>query len=84
MLALLIAVHACILLREWYPRGNPLHDILKLWHFMLALTVFVLVFLRLGIRLFKSPPHYIKNAVARDAGLATRSKQTKVGSPVPQ
>ncbi len=56
MLALLIAVYACILLHEWFPRGNPLHDTLKIWHFMLGLTVFVLVFLRLGIRLFKSPP----------------------------
>lgn len=47
MLLLLIAVYACIELREFYPKGSYLRDALKTWHFMLGLSVFVLVWLRL-------------------------------------
>lgn len=50
MLALLAAVYACIELREFYPRGSDIRDGLKTWHFMLGLSVFVLVWVRLGAR----------------------------------
>jgi len=56
-LALLIAVYACIELREMYPRGSDPREALKTWHFMLGLTVFVLVWVRLAARLMgKTPP----------------------------
>src|SRR5690606_12861692 len=56
-LALLIAVYACILLRELYPRGSDVREALKMWHFMLGLTVFFLVWVRVSARLIaKTPP----------------------------
>jgi len=56
MLALLIAVYACIELREFYPKGSDLREGLKTWHFMLGLSVFALVFVRLAIRLVTPSP----------------------------
>jgi cytochrome b561 len=50
MLALLAAVYACIELREFYPRGSDIREGLKTWHFMLGLSVFVLVWVRLIAR----------------------------------
>lgn len=50
MLALLAAVYACIELREIYPRGSEIRDGLKTWHYMLGLSVFVLVWVRLAAR----------------------------------
>lgn len=50
MLALLAVVYACIELREFYPRGSDLREALKTWHFMLGLSVFVLVWVRLIAR----------------------------------
>lgn len=50
MLALLAAVYACIELREFYPRGSDIREGLKTWHFMLGLSVFVLVWIRLIAR----------------------------------
>lgn len=56
-LALLLAVYACIELREIYPRGSEIREALKSWHYMLGLTVFVLVWLRITARLIgKTPP----------------------------
>jgi superoxide oxidase len=43
MLLVLVAVYACIELREFYPRGSDPRNALKAWHFMLGLTVLVLV-----------------------------------------
>ena len=50
MLILLAAVFACIELRENYPRGSDIREGLKTWHFMLGLSVFVLVWVRLIAR----------------------------------
>jgi cytochrome b561 len=56
-LALMIGVYACIELREMYPRGSDLREGLKTWHFMLGLTVFFLVWVRITARLLgKTPP----------------------------
>lgn len=56
MLVLIIAVYACIELREYYPRGSNVREALKSWHFMLGLCVFALVWLRLvGIMIGKVP-----------------------------
>ncbi len=57
MLILLIAVYACIELRELFPRGSDPREALKQWHFALGLTVFALVWIRMVARaLGKTPP----------------------------
>ncbi len=56
MLALLIGVYACINLRELYPKGSDLRDGLETWHFMLGLSVFALVWLRLTVRFVTPSP----------------------------
>jgi cytochrome b561 len=43
MLLLIVAVYACILLRENFPKGGDLREGLKTWHFMLGLSVLLLV-----------------------------------------
>jgi cytochrome b561 len=56
-LALLVAVYALILLRELYPKGSDPRELMKTWHFMLGLTVFGLVGIRLLLRLaLRAPP----------------------------
>ncbi|WP_066459057.1 cytochrome b [Castellaniella caeni] len=53
---LLIAVYALIELRGIYPKGTAAHDLMKIWHEMLGLTVFGLVFIRLILRgIFPAP-----------------------------
>ncbi len=59
MLLLIIAVYACIDLREYYPKGSYIRDALKTWHFMLGLSVFVLVWARLLFIIFGQVPRII-------------------------
>jgi len=56
MFLLLVSVYACIELRELYPKGSDPREALKAWHFTLGLTVFALVWVRLGLRLFQVTP----------------------------
>lgn len=56
MLLLIVAVYACIELRELYPKGSDPRAALKSWHFTLGLTVFALVWLRLVLRLSRPRP----------------------------
>lgn len=57
MLALLVAVYACIELREVFPRGSGPRELIKTWHFMLGLSVFVLIWVRLIARwIYPAPP----------------------------
>lgn len=56
MLLLLVGVYACIELREFYPSGSDLRIGLKQWHFMLGLSVFLLVWLRLALRMVGTTP----------------------------
>lgn len=56
-LTLLVAAYALIELRDLYPKGSAPREAMKTWHYMLGLTVFALVFLRLALRLlFRAPP----------------------------
>jgi len=55
MVLLMAGVYACIELREWYPKGSAPREALKTWHFMLGLTVFVLVPVRLALRAAGGP-----------------------------
>lgn len=56
MFLLIVAVYACIELREFYPKGSEPREALKSWHFMLGLSVLVLVWLRVAVRLTQTPP----------------------------
>lgn len=56
MFFLIAAVYACIELRELYPKGSDPREALKTWHFMLGLSVFVLVWIRLAVRLSQVTP----------------------------
>jgi len=56
MFALIVAVYACIELREFYPKGSDPRIALKNWHFTLGLTVFALVWLRLVLRVLQPTP----------------------------
>lgn len=56
-LALLVAVYALIELRGIYPKGTSEYDAMKMWHFILGLTVLGVVAARLVLRLmFREPP----------------------------
>jgi superoxide oxidase len=50
MLVLIVVVYACIELREFYPKGSAIREAFKTWHYLLGLTVFALVWLRLLAR----------------------------------
>ena len=56
MLVLLVAVYAAMELRENFPKGSDPRAAMKTWHFMLGLSVFALVWLRLGLRLLQPTP----------------------------
>lgn len=56
MLLLLVAVYACIELREYFPKGSEPREALKAWHFMLGLSVLVLTCVRLVARFMGSVP----------------------------
>jgi cytochrome b561 len=56
MLLLLVAVYACIELRELFPKGSEPREALKAWHFMLGLSVLSLVGLRLVARVMQPAP----------------------------
>ena len=56
MVLLLVAVYACIELREFYPKGTDTREAFKQWHFMLGLSVFLLVWLRLILRVAQVQP----------------------------
>lgn len=69
MVLLLVAVYSCIELRELYPKGSDPREALKVWHYMLGLSVLVFVVLRLYARLAAPPPD-VRPAPPRWAGLS--------------
>lgn len=58
-LVLIIGVYAAIELRVLYPRGSGIREGLKTLHFVLGLTIFMLVWLRLVLRLTRRVPPII-------------------------
>lgn len=56
MFLLMVGLYACIELRELYPKGSDPREALKMWHFMLGLSVGFLVWLRLAVRLSNDKP----------------------------
>jgi superoxide oxidase len=59
MLLLIVAVYATINLRELYPKGSDPRETLKTLHFMLGLSVLLLIFIRLPSRLVGGTPAII-------------------------
>lgn len=59
MLLLLIAVYATIELREIFPKGSDPRKAMKMWHFMLGLSVLVFAITRLAVRLSTARPAII-------------------------
>ncbi|AXO87723.1 cytochrome b [Pseudomonas parafulva] len=70
MLVLLAAVYACIEFRGLFPRDSAERDLIKSLHFMLGLTVFVLVWLRLAMRVMRPTPQILPRPPAWQTGLA--------------
>jgi superoxide oxidase len=56
MLLIIVAVYGTIELREFWPRGSVTREGLKTWHFMLGLTVFGFVWLRIVARIALPSP----------------------------
>lgn len=56
MVLLIVAVYACIELRELYPKESAIREGLKNWHYMTGLAVFGLVWLRLIARFLRPAP----------------------------
>lgn len=71
MLLLIAAVYACIELRGIYPKGSDPREAIKVWHYMLGLSVLVLVFLRLALRLGAPVPRIEPEPPAWQGLLAT-------------
>ena len=55
MFILIAAVYTCIELHSQFPKGSDTREALKMWHFMLGLSVLFLVILRLLVRFASGP-----------------------------
>ena len=69
MVLLIVAVYATIELKGNFPKGSEPRDLLKHWHFMLGLSVFALVWLRILARRLHPAPKAVAGA-AWERGLA--------------
>ena len=56
MVLLIVGVYATINLKDFFPKGSSARDGLKSWHFMLGLSVLVLVLIRLLARWIQPGP----------------------------
>ena len=56
MLLLIAAVYATMELKSIFPKGSPGRELMAIWHYMLGLLVFFLVWLLLLVRLAGSDP----------------------------
>lgn len=56
MLMLMIGVYGCIEFRELYERGSDPREALKAWHFTLGLSVFVIIWFRIGLYVLQHRP----------------------------
>lgn len=70
MLILLAVVYACIELRGIFPKDSAERDLMKSLHFMLGLSVFVLVWLRLILKVTHPTPRIEPKPPAWQTGLA--------------
>lgn len=65
MFILIVAVFGSIELRELFDKGTETREAFKMWHFMLGLSVFALVSVRLFVRLLAGPAPTIQPEPAR-------------------
>jgi cytochrome b561 len=72
VLLLLVAVYATIELRGQFPKGSDAREAMKAWHFMLGLSVFVVVWLRLGIQATAGPVPPVRPEPPRWQALAAK------------
>ncbi len=56
MMLVIAGVYAAIEFREFWPKGSDMRAGLKEWHFMLGLSVFALVWIRISARLLWPAP----------------------------
>jgi cytochrome b561 len=57
MLLLIAAVYSCMELRDFFPKGSDLRVDMKAWHFMLGISVLVLLVARVIVRLMSAASH---------------------------
>jgi len=56
ILLILTAVYASIEMRTFFPKGSDLRELMKLWHFMLGLSILALVTIRVVIHMIGPSP----------------------------
>ncbi|MEQ1814042.1 MAG: cytochrome b [Candidatus Nitrotoga sp.] len=56
MLLLIAAAYTTMEFKSIFPKGSPARETMAIWHYMLGLSVFFLVWLRLLVRLAGSDP----------------------------
>jgi cytochrome b561 len=86
MLILLAVVYACIELRGIFPKDSAERDLMKSLHFMLGLSVFVLVWLRLILKVTHPTPrlmHWALYALMIGLPLAGWVILSAAGKPIP-
>ncbi|HEY0562997.1 MAG TPA: cytochrome b [Methylophilus sp.] len=71
MLALMIAVYACIELKGFYPKGSDIREGLKTWHFMLGLSVLSLALIRLYFKFNSVAPPIVPAPTKLQAAAAS-------------
>ena len=74
MLIVIAAVYACMELRDNFPKGSDLREGLKTWHFMLGLSVLLLVAVRLVIGMFSAEGNAIPFFFVQLPALVNQSK----------
>lgn len=70
MVLLFIGIYATIELRENFERGSDIREALKMWHFMLGLSVLALVLVRIAARLLSTKPAIIPSPPAWQLALS--------------
>lgn len=71
MLLLLITVYACIELRGFFPKGSEPRELMKILHFMLGISVLLMVSIRLGVRFFQTTPAIVPTPAQWEKTLAS-------------
>lgn len=59
MLLLLAAVYGAMILSDSFPKGSDARTALKTWHYMLGMSVFFLVWLRIAVRMTTRVPRIV-------------------------
>ena len=71
MLVLLVAVYAAMELRENFPKGSDPREFMKSLHFMLGISVLILVAVRIAARLSGPTPAIVPTSADMSAGTIT-------------